>query len=175
MPWRWMLDRLDSPWYGTARLFRPQQAGDWSPVFEEIAAELGQSPPVVLVPHSADSSPPPGPSLPLGDLVSPVGAHRPGRRTARPSLGPADVQHLQALSSKRVKALPKMTGAHQSSSGETQTGLWPPSCGCRPSLASATTVPIPTHSGRVQPLGPPLCAWRSCTVVNLGAVSSGLL
>jgi hypothetical protein len=56
MPWRWMLDRLDSPWYGTARLFRPQQAGDWSPVFEEIAAELGQSPlsylcPILLTPR----------------------------------------------------------------------------------------------------------------------------
>jgi tetratricopeptide (TPR) repeat protein len=38
--WRWMLDRDDSPWYPTMRLFRQRQPGDWSEVFERIAAEL---------------------------------------------------------------------------------------------------------------------------------------
>jgi Tfp pilus assembly protein PilF len=27
--WRWLLDREDSPWYPTARLFRQQRPGDW--------------------------------------------------------------------------------------------------------------------------------------------------
>ena len=38
--WRWMLDRNDSPWYPTARLFRQKKKGDWAPVMEEVAAEL---------------------------------------------------------------------------------------------------------------------------------------
>jgi len=28
--WRWLLDRKDSPWYPSARLFRQRTAGDWS-------------------------------------------------------------------------------------------------------------------------------------------------
>jgi hypothetical protein len=38
--WRWMLDRADSPWYPSMRLFRQQDDGDWAPVFEAIAREL---------------------------------------------------------------------------------------------------------------------------------------
>lgn len=35
--WRWMLDRSDSPWYPTMRLFRQKKLGEWGPVFEEMA------------------------------------------------------------------------------------------------------------------------------------------
>ena len=38
--WRWLLDRDDSPWYPTMRLFRQSKPGDWGEVFECIAAEL---------------------------------------------------------------------------------------------------------------------------------------
>ncbi len=38
--WRWMLQREDSPWYPTMRLFRQTQLGDWPEVFERIACEL---------------------------------------------------------------------------------------------------------------------------------------
>jgi hypothetical protein len=38
--WRWLLDRGDSVWYPTARLFRQQSPGDWSNVFAEMEAEL---------------------------------------------------------------------------------------------------------------------------------------
>jgi hypothetical protein len=38
--WRWLLDRPDSPWYPTMRLFRQREAGDWAGVFEEIQAAL---------------------------------------------------------------------------------------------------------------------------------------
>ncbi len=38
--WCWLLERLDSPWYPTARLFRQQQAGAWPEVFERLAAAL---------------------------------------------------------------------------------------------------------------------------------------
>jgi hypothetical protein len=36
--WRWLLEREDSPFYATLRLFRQSQAGDWTPVFARIAA-----------------------------------------------------------------------------------------------------------------------------------------
>lgn len=38
--WRWLLDRPDSPWYPTARLFRQQAAGDWSGPVGKIAQAL---------------------------------------------------------------------------------------------------------------------------------------
>jgi tetratricopeptide (TPR) repeat protein len=38
--WRWLLDRSDSPWYPSARLFRQQQAGDWHRVFQQLALEV---------------------------------------------------------------------------------------------------------------------------------------
>ena len=34
--WRWMLDRVDSPWYPTMRLFRQKSHGDWTGPFAEI-------------------------------------------------------------------------------------------------------------------------------------------
>jgi ADP-heptose:LPS heptosyltransferase len=36
----WLLDRSDSPWYPTMRLFRQKKLGDWADVFEDIKAEL---------------------------------------------------------------------------------------------------------------------------------------
>jgi Flp pilus assembly protein TadD len=38
--WRFMLDRGDSPWYPTMRLFRQVTDGDWAPVFATMAAAL---------------------------------------------------------------------------------------------------------------------------------------
>jgi tetratricopeptide (TPR) repeat protein len=34
--WRWLLERKDSPWYPTTRLFRQSSAGDWPGVFARI-------------------------------------------------------------------------------------------------------------------------------------------
>jgi hypothetical protein len=38
--WRWLIDREDSPWYPTARLFRQTANGDWNEVIARVAAEL---------------------------------------------------------------------------------------------------------------------------------------
>ena len=38
--WRWLLERSDSPWYPTMRLFRQRRFGDWEDVFERVAANL---------------------------------------------------------------------------------------------------------------------------------------
>jgi hypothetical protein len=38
--WRWLLDRDDSPWYPTMRLFRQRRPGDWDEVFARIAGTV---------------------------------------------------------------------------------------------------------------------------------------
>ncbi len=40
--WRWLLERQDSPWYPTMRLFRQTAWGDWAGVFERLTGALGQ-------------------------------------------------------------------------------------------------------------------------------------
>jgi hypothetical protein len=38
--WRWLLDREDSPWYPSMRLFRQRAKNDWESVFKNIAAAI---------------------------------------------------------------------------------------------------------------------------------------
>ena len=38
--WRWLIDRTDSPWYPTVKLYRQHTIGDWSGVHTRIAADL---------------------------------------------------------------------------------------------------------------------------------------
>jgi Tfp pilus assembly protein PilF len=40
--WRWLLDRADSPWYPTARLFRQDDTRAWNNVIPRIHAALGE-------------------------------------------------------------------------------------------------------------------------------------
>jgi tetratricopeptide (TPR) repeat protein len=53
--WRWLLDREDSPWYPTARLFRQKIAGDWSTVIERVQNELRRL--LLSTPASPTSTP----------------------------------------------------------------------------------------------------------------------
>jgi FkbM family methyltransferase len=38
--WRWLLEREDSPWYPTMRLFRQKEWGQWDDVFDRIVTAL---------------------------------------------------------------------------------------------------------------------------------------
>jgi len=38
--WRWLLERQDSPWYPTMRLFRQPSIGDWDSVIKQVIAVL---------------------------------------------------------------------------------------------------------------------------------------
>jgi ADP-heptose:LPS heptosyltransferase len=37
---RWMLDRDDSPWYPSVKLYRQEKYGDWGAVFEKLRVDL---------------------------------------------------------------------------------------------------------------------------------------
>jgi len=38
--WRWMLDRDDSPWYASVKLFRQRRPSDWTEVVQDVAQAL---------------------------------------------------------------------------------------------------------------------------------------
>jgi ADP-heptose:LPS heptosyltransferase len=38
--WRWQLEREDSPWYPTMKLYRQPKRGDWDSVLERVRADL---------------------------------------------------------------------------------------------------------------------------------------
>ncbi len=38
--WRWLLDRQDTPWYPTVRLYRQDAPGDWSGMLERVRRDL---------------------------------------------------------------------------------------------------------------------------------------
>jgi tetratricopeptide (TPR) repeat protein len=38
--WRWLLDRDDSPWYPSMRLFRQERPGEWGTVLQRVAQEV---------------------------------------------------------------------------------------------------------------------------------------
>jgi hypothetical protein len=40
--WRWLLQREDSPWYPTMRLYRQTDPGQWLGVFERMARAAGK-------------------------------------------------------------------------------------------------------------------------------------
>jgi hypothetical protein len=40
--WRWMLDRDDSPWYPSMRLFRQTAWGEWEGVFRQLTDALAK-------------------------------------------------------------------------------------------------------------------------------------
>ena len=40
--WRWQLEREDSSWYKTARLFRQRRIGEWPEVLGRVAVELAK-------------------------------------------------------------------------------------------------------------------------------------
>jgi tetratricopeptide (TPR) repeat protein/polysaccharide pyruvyl transferase WcaK-like protein len=71
--WRWMLEREDSPWYPSLRLFRQRRPGEWDEVFARVRAALEQ--------RLAEP-----PSLRPGSRPAPRVGAAPGeeRRTARP-------------------------------------------------------------------------------------------
>ena len=53
--WRWMLNRQDSPWYSTMRLFRQKSRDDWQSVFVDIKRQLKEvlkgSSPIFYIPQ----------------------------------------------------------------------------------------------------------------------------
>jgi hypothetical protein len=43
--WRWLRERVDSPWYPSVKLYRQGAAGGWSAVLDRVTADLAAAPP----------------------------------------------------------------------------------------------------------------------------------
>lgn len=69
---RWMLERTDSPWYPSMKLFRQPSPGDWSSVFSAVSAELAT---LSTTEHPAGN--------PLGDVVTVDSATKAANGTPR--------------------------------------------------------------------------------------------
>ncbi len=48
--WRWLVDREDSPWYESVRIYRQERPGDWATVLRRVAGDLQSS----VLPHGMD-------------------------------------------------------------------------------------------------------------------------
>ncbi len=77
--WRWLLDRDDSPWYPTMRLFRQSRCDDWDEVFARIAAEVSKRvqampPPRAEAPTPRRPAQTPGIAVPVspGELIDKI-------------------------------------------------------------------------------------------------------
>jgi len=55
--WRWLLERDDSPWYPTVRLFRQREPENWDDVFERMARALATKDLSASKPAGESSSP----------------------------------------------------------------------------------------------------------------------
>jgi len=67
----WMLDRADSPWYPSMRLFRQTRRDHWDSVFDEMAAELRL---LVCQPNTQPAAGRGNPLVPIswGDLIDKI-------------------------------------------------------------------------------------------------------
>jgi len=78
--WRWMLDRSDTPWYPSMRLFRQRNQGNWNTVLREVADALAKQAvqpinagPVIARKGSEPSQPERVQSATTGRADAPVG------------------------------------------------------------------------------------------------------
>ncbi|WP_020594091.1 tetratricopeptide repeat protein [Kiloniella laminariae] len=46
--WRWLLNRNDSPWYPSMKLFRQSRRGNWTPVINEVINQLSRMSPKAI-------------------------------------------------------------------------------------------------------------------------------
>ena len=78
--WRWLLQREDTPWYPTLRLFRQVALGDWAGVINRVREELSR---VARLHRESGAAPPlewfqPSPRLPVSPAVSTPPDHKAG-------------------------------------------------------------------------------------------------
>jgi tetratricopeptide (TPR) repeat protein/ADP-heptose:LPS heptosyltransferase len=82
--WRWLLEREDSPWYPTARLFRQSTLGNWQGVVTRVERELREL--VARTAVAAGDEPRSGTAVLAGLPIDCIGAG-----SARPAGSPPEV------------------------------------------------------------------------------------
>ncbi len=99
--WRWLLDRDDSPWYPTMRLFRQKRWGDWDEVLQRITEEVQKLLPVHGEQGTGTSLTRPGIMATISEaLAVAVQYHQSG-----------NLAHAEAIYRQVLQAVPSHAGA----------------------------------------------------------------
>ena len=80
--WRWLLEREDSPWYPTARLFRQPSPGNWQDVVTRVEGELRKL--VARTPTAARDKPTEGVAVSAGLPIDCIGTGSAGTSSNPP-------------------------------------------------------------------------------------------
>ena len=103
--WRWLLDRGDSPWYPSSRLFRQARPGDWDGVLSQIRQALAQRTNQTLPEWRPGPEAPAGPPIIAVDpqlvFEAALAHHGAGRRDA-----------AEAAAKEAIACQPSHAGAH---------------------------------------------------------------
>jgi tetratricopeptide (TPR) repeat protein len=84
--WRWFLERSDSPWYPTVKLYRQEKAGQWDDVVERIRSDLNGFRLAVSAATPSMGEPPLAPDDPRAGRAGSNGSRVAAVKAAEPSL-----------------------------------------------------------------------------------------
>jgi tetratricopeptide (TPR) repeat protein len=106
--WRWLLDREDSPWYPSLRLFRQARPGDWDSVLVRMRQALAERTHQILPEWR------PGPAVSSGEAGPPIVAVDPQRvfEAALAHHGAGRLDAADAAAKEAIAYHPSHAGAH---------------------------------------------------------------
>ncbi|MBF0175897.1 MAG: tetratricopeptide repeat protein [Magnetococcales bacterium] len=157
--WRWLLERTDSPWYPSMRLFRQQTPDDWSEVMDRVVAawEVWTATPMTVAVQSAHSARDPAAWDPLRQGSPwrwPTGIFFPPQPPLQEEMAcrccKAHARWAAAVDFSRCQA--DAVGLHLPHAGTPVDYYHCPRCGCRMTRFFDLWEPARLHQSAVDPL-----------------------